>query len=97
MEKTHLACYEVREDGSDGCRVCFRAHEYAIGENATRLDGSLLRITEVFLPDSTYRRMRVVYQRNGGEAYAEIVKSLQSLHLQKRRGGQTERIINEFK
>ena len=25
VEKTHLACYDIKDDGMDGCRVCFSA------------------------------------------------------------------------
>jgi hypothetical protein len=75
VEKTNLACYEVRDDGSDGCRVCFTAQEYAIGENATQLDGSLLRITEVSLPDSANRSTGALYHRNRGYVYVEFAES----------------------
>jgi hypothetical protein len=76
VEQTNLAVYEVREDGSDGCRICFMAREYAIGENAQRLDGLLLRVTEVFLPDSPNRSMRQLYRCNRGYAYAETVDEI---------------------
>jgi hypothetical protein len=75
VEETHLAGYEVRGDGTDGCRVCFTPREYAIGENSQRLDGCLLRIMEVFLPDSENRSMRALYHRNRGYAYAETVET----------------------
>ena len=73
VEKTNLAVHEVRNDGGDGCRICFTAREYAIGENAHRLDGLLLTVTEVFLPDSPNKSMRHLYHRNRGYAYAETV------------------------
>ena len=73
VEKTNLAGYAVGEDGTDGCRVCFAAREYASGENGHRLDGSLVRITAVFLPDSENSSMRALFHRNRGYAYAEIV------------------------
>ena len=75
VKGTHLAGYEVRGDGTDGCRVCFTPREYAIGENSQRLDGCLLRITEVLLPDSENRSMRALYHRNRGYAYAETVET----------------------
>ena len=76
VEQTNLAVYKVREDGSDGCRICFTAREYAFGENAKRLDGLLLRVTDVFLPDSPNRSMRQLYHRNRGYAYAETVDEI---------------------
>ena len=27
FEKTHLTSYEIKDDGTDGCRVCFAARE----------------------------------------------------------------------
>ena len=73
VERTNLAGYEVSEDGTDGCRVCFAAHEYASGENGCQLDDSLVRITAAFLPDSENRSMRALFHRNRGYAYEEIV------------------------
>ena len=76
VEMTNLAVYDVRDDGTDGCRICFTAREYAIGKNAQMLDGVMLRITEVFLPDSPNSSMRALYHRNRGYAYAETVHNL---------------------
>ena len=73
MEKTNLAGYEVSEDGTNGCCVCLAAQEYASGENGCRLDGSLVRITAVFLPDSENRSMRALFHYNHYYIYAEIV------------------------
>ena len=75
VESTHLAGYNVRDDGTDGCRVCCAAREYAIAPNARLLDGALLRITEVFLPDTANRSMRQLYHRNRGYAYADVVQN----------------------
>jgi hypothetical protein len=36
---SHLAGYTVQVDGTDGCRVCFAAREYAVGSSGVRLDG----------------------------------------------------------
>jgi hypothetical protein len=36
-KETNLACYVVRDDGTDGCRVCFTAQEYATGTNALKI------------------------------------------------------------
>ena len=76
VEQSNLAVHEVRKDGSDGCRICFTAREYATGENAQRLDGILLRVTDVFLPDSPNSSMRHLYHRNRGYAYAETVDEI---------------------
>jgi hypothetical protein len=76
VEKMNLAVHEVREDGSDGCCICFMAREYAIGQNAQRLDGLLLTVTEVFLPDSPNSSMRHLYHHNHGYAYAETVNEI---------------------
>ena len=76
VERTHLAGYAVRDDGTDGCRVCFTAREYAIGGMASRLDGCLLRIMEVFLLDSGNSCVRALYHRNRGYAHAETVDKL---------------------
>ena len=73
VEETNLAGYLVRDDGTDGCRVCFTAREYAIGPTACRLDGSLLKITEVYLPDSANSSMRMLYHRNRGYAIAVTI------------------------
>ena len=51
VENIHLAGYVIKDDGTEGCRVCFAAQEYAIGNTASKLDGAILRITAVFTPD----------------------------------------------
>ncbi len=76
VEQSNLAVHKVRKDGSDGCCICFMVREYAIGENAQRLDGLLLRVTDVFLPDSPNSSMRHLYHRNCGYAYAETVDDI---------------------
>ena len=73
VEKTHLAGYKIKEDGTDGCHVCFAAQEYTIRNTAGKLDGAILRITDVFTPDCTNSSMRALYHRNRGYAYAEVV------------------------
>ena len=77
IEKTHLVGREVKDNGTDGCQVCFSMQEYATADNAHVLDGSLLRITQVFLPDSENRSMRALYHRNCSCAYAETFKNWQ--------------------
>ena len=73
VEKTHLAGYKVKDDGMDGCRICFAAREYAIGKTVGKLDGAILRITDVFTPDCTNSSMRALYHCNHGYAYAEVI------------------------
>ncbi len=58
VEETNLACHVVREGGTVGCRICFTAREYAVGDNARQLGGLLLKITQVSLPDSENSSMR---------------------------------------
>ncbi len=70
VEEMNLAGYLVRDDGTNGCRVCFTAREYAIGPNAFRLDGSLVKRTEVYLPDLENSSMRMLYHRNHGYTIA---------------------------
>ena len=70
VEETNLAGHLVCEDGTNGCRVCFTAREYAVGPNACRLDGALVKITDVYLPDSVNSSMRMLYHRNHGYATA---------------------------
>ena len=42
-------------DGKDGCRVAFLAKEYAAGERGLRLNGAIVRIVEVYLPNNANR------------------------------------------
>ena len=73
VEKTHHSCYEIKDDGMEGCCVCFAAQECAIENTAGKLDGTILRITTVFTPDCANSSMRALYHRNHGNAYAEVV------------------------
>ena len=68
-----LACYVVRTNGTDDCRVGFMAKEYAAGEKGAKLDGVIVRIVDVFLPDNPNRTARRLYHHNRGYAVAEIV------------------------
>ena len=68
-----LACYIVRTNGTDGCRVGFAAKEYAAGQKGAKLDGVIVRIVDVFLPDNPNRTARRLYHHNRGYAVAEIV------------------------
>jgi hypothetical protein len=50
VKEKNLAGHLLREDGTDGCRVCFTAREYAIGPNACRLDSALVRSRRCIFP-----------------------------------------------
>ena len=68
-----LACYTIDENGSDGCRVCFTAREYAAGDNDLRLDGATVKITEVFTAEHVNCMMQHLFFHNCGYAYAVVV------------------------
>ena len=73
MVPHEVSCYTINDDGSDGCRVCFVAREYAAGENGCRLDGRMVCISEVFHCDDANRSMRRLFHHNRGYAYARFV------------------------
>ncbi len=68
-----MACYTIKSDGTDGCRVAFLAKEYAAGDRGLRLNGAIVRIVDVFLPDNPNRMVRRLYHHNRGYALGEIV------------------------
>jgi hypothetical protein len=68
-----LACYVIKPDGTDGCRVAFPAKEYAAGENGLWLNGAIVRMVEVFLPYNPNRTVRHLYHHDHGYAVGEIV------------------------
>ena len=70
---SHLAGYEVKSDGSDGCCVCFAAREFTIGHRGQCLDGAMVRICEMVLPDDVNSAKRALFHRNRGYAIAEVV------------------------
>ena len=70
MVPNKLSCYTISSDGSDGCRVCSVAREYAAGENGRRLDGCTVRITDVFTCNDANRSMHHLYHHNRGYGYA---------------------------
>jgi hypothetical protein len=72
VEGIHLAGYMVNDDGSDGCRVCFAAREYAVGVAGQRLDGASVWIKEMVLPDGKNVSKRALFHRNRGYAIAEL-------------------------
>ena len=73
VEKIHLSGYEIKDDGMEGCRICFAAREYVIGNTAGKLVSAILRIMAVFTPDCANSSMRMMYHCNHGYAYAEVV------------------------
>ena len=76
VENTNLAVYNVWDDGTDGCHICFTAQEYTIRENTCLFDGLLLQITEVFLLDSSNRSMRALYHCNSGYACSGTIDNI---------------------
>jgi hypothetical protein len=74
VDKTHLAVYQVLPDGSDGCRVCFAAREFAVGARGQSLDGCMVMITEMVLPDDANSAKRHLFHRNRGYAIAEVLE-----------------------
>ena len=74
VDKTNLACYEMHPNGSDGCRVCFAAREFAIGRRGQFLDGCTAVIKELVLPDDTNSAKRHLYHHNRGYAIAEVIE-----------------------
>ena len=55
--RNELACYIMKDDGSDGCHVCFTAREYAAGDNDCQLDGAIVKLTDVFMTEHENRSM----------------------------------------
>jgi hypothetical protein len=68
-----LACFVMGDDGEDGCRVAFLAKEYAAGERGLGLNGAIVRIVDVYLPDNENRSARRLYHHNRGYGIGEIV------------------------
>ena len=73
--RNKLAGDIMNDDGSEGCRVCFAAREYAAGDNDRCLDGAIVKIVEVFTADHPNSTMRRLFHHNRGYASA-IVLSL---------------------
>ncbi|KAL3793036.1 hypothetical protein HJC23_003044 [Cyclotella cryptica] len=72
LQKTHLAGYAILPDGSDGCRVCFAAREFAVGVGGQRLDGAVAVIREIVLPDDSSSSKRALFHRNCSYAIADV-------------------------
>ena len=73
MVPHEVSCYTINNDGSDGCRVCFVAREYAARENGHCLDGCTVCILEVFKCDDANCSMRRLFRHNRGYANARVV------------------------
>ena len=72
VNDSHLVCYQIQSDGTDGCRVCFAAREFAVGLQSRHLDGSTVVIKEIVLPDDENSTKRVLFHRNHGYTIAEM-------------------------
>ena len=68
-----MACYTIKPDGTDGCRISFLAKEYATGDRGVRLNGAIVRMVEVFLPNNPNRTARRLYHHDCSYAVGEIV------------------------
>jgi hypothetical protein len=55
MVKDGLTCYAMKPDDSDQCHVAFSTREYVAGERGMCLDGSMIKLVEVILPDNKNR------------------------------------------
>ena len=67
------AGYIINDDGSEGCRICFAAREYAAGDNDRRLDGAIVKIVEVFTADHPNSMMHHLFHPNHGYTYATVL------------------------
>ena len=68
-----LACFVMRDDGKDGCRVAFLAEEFAAGERGLGLNGAIVWIVDVYFPDNENRSAHRLYHHNCGYAVGEVV------------------------
>ncbi len=68
----HLAVYQIKSDGSDGCCVCFAAQEFAVGHRGQWLDERIVVIKEIVLPDNENSAKRQLFHHNRGYAIAEV-------------------------
>ena len=68
-----MACYTIKPDGTNGCRVSFLAKEDETGGRGVRLNEAIVWSVKVFLPDNPNRMVRCLYHHNRGYAVGEIV------------------------
>jgi hypothetical protein len=69
------ACYTINKDGSDGCHVGFTAREYTTGNNDCQLDGAIVQIMEIFVPDHENRSVHRLFHHNCDYAYVIVLSS----------------------
>ena len=69
-----IACYQIKEDGSDGCHVGFVSKAYAASENSAKYDVALVRIVEAYTEENDERSARRLYHCNRSYAIAEVVE-----------------------
>ena len=67
------ACYTINDNGSDGCHVCFTAREFAAGNNVCRLDGAIIKLTDVFTAEQENCSMHNLFYHNCGYANAVVL------------------------
>jgi hypothetical protein len=72
VDGRHLVVYQIKSDGSDVCRVCFAAREFAVGHCGQLLDGCMVVIKEIVLPDDENSAKRQLFHCNRGYAMAEV-------------------------
>ncbi len=71
--RNKLACYTMNADGSDGCRECFTAGEYAAGSNDCRLDSVIIEITDVSSAEHNNHSMHYLFHCNYRYASAVVL------------------------
>ena len=82
MAPEELACYVMGADGKYGYCIAFLAKECAACERGLRLNGAIVWILEVFLPDNENRSARHLYHHNHGYAVGEIIqRPMQHNHM----------------
>ena len=55
MVKDELVCYIMKLDCSDGCYVAFAVREFAVGQQGLCLDGVIIKLVDVILPNNENR------------------------------------------
>jgi hypothetical protein len=68
-----MACYTIKPDGTDGCRVSFLAKEYTAVDRGVRLNGAIVWNVNVLLPNNPNMMARRLYHHNCGNVFCEIV------------------------
>ena len=73
MVPNEFAPYFVLHDGSYGCWVGFTPREHAIGTHGQMLDGLVVRLFKVFMPEHPNLFCCALYHRNHGYTLTDIV------------------------